>query len=230
MKAVGFDLGRTLVGSGGVPLSWKSHYKTALSDAIIKCGYNIDCNKLAIGDEILSKYNTRINYRETEASADIIFSEILNGWQLDVQQYIGILKESFFGYFQQQVKVYEDTVSTLKHLKGLGVKIGILTDVPYGMDKHYVLKDIKEFKEYVDVVLSSVDVGFRKPNNQGFINLSYNLGVNPKDMIYVGDEEKDIIGANNSGMYSVLINRTSEDIFYGQKKTIRSLGELLEIV
>lgn len=38
-------------------------------------------------------------------------------------------------------------------------------------------------------------------------------------MIYVGDEEKDIIGANSLGIYSILINRTNNTIEYGQKKT-----------
>jgi len=55
------------------------------------------------------------------------------------------------------------------------------------------------------------------------------LVVNSDEMIYVGDEEKDIIGANSLGIYSVLINRTNNDIKYGQKKAIKKLGELLDI-
>jgi putative hydrolase of the HAD superfamily len=125
--------------------------------------------------------------------------------------------------------LYEDTILTLQKLKEKDFKIGILTDVPYGMGKEYVLKDIAQFKEYVDVILTSVEVGYRKPNVQGYKELSSKLCVSESDMIFIGDESKDIIGANNAGMFSVLINRTNEVFNYGQKKTIKSLVELLEI-
>lgn len=229
MKAIGFDLGRTLVGDENIPLSWKSLYKEALIDALLKCNVNVDDNKIAIGEEVLLKYNTRTNYREIEVSSDVIFSEILVRWELNTEIYLATVKEAFFSYFQRNVKLYEDTTSTLKSLKERGIKIGILTDVPYGMDKNLVLIDIDKFKEYVDIVLTSVEVGYRKPNKQGFIQLSKELVVDSNEMIYVGDEEKDIIGANSLGIYSVLINRTNNDIKYGQKNTIKKLSELLDI-
>ena len=134
-----------------------------------------------------------------------------------------------FCYFKRNVKLYEDTTSTLKSLKERGIRIGILTDVPYGMDKNLVLDDIEKFREYVDIILTSVEVGYRKPNKHGFIQLSKELVVDLNELIYVGDEEKDIIGANSLGIYSVLINRTNNDLKYGQKKTIRNLSELVDI-
>lgn len=45
-------------------------------------------------------------------------------------------------------------------------------------------------------------------------------------IIYVGDEEKDILCANNAGACSVLINRANETLNYNQKHTIK----LLEII
>ena len=47
--------------------------------------------------------------------------------------------------------------------------------------------------------------------------------------MFIGDESKDIIGANNTGMVSVLINRANEEVNYGQKNTIKTLAELLDI-
>jgi putative hydrolase of the HAD superfamily len=229
MKAIGFDLGRTLVGDENIPLSWKSLYKEALIDSLLKCNSDIDHIKIGLGEEILLKYNTRTNYREYEVSSDIIFSEILSSWELSIEVYLETVKETFFKYFQRNVKLYEDSISTLKALKAEGIKIGILTDVPYGMDKKYVLKDIEEFEQYVDIILSSVEVGYRKPNKQGYIMLLKELGVNAEEMIYVGDEEKDIIGANNLGIYSVLIDRANSSKNYGQKKTIKKLSQLISM-
>lgn len=230
MKAVGFDLGRTLVGDENVPLSWKSLYKEALIDALHKCNSNVDDNKIVIGEEILLKYNTRTNYREIEVSSDVIFSEILVKWEMNTEANLAKVKKAFFSYFQRNIRLYEDTASTLKTLKERGIKVGILTDVPYGMDKKLVLADIEKFKEYVDIVLTSVEVGYRKPNKQGFIQLSKELAVDSNEMIYVGDEEKDIIGANGLGICSILINRTDNDIQYGQYRTIKKLSELLDIL
>lgn len=229
MKAIGFDLGRTLVGDENIPLSWKNLYKEALIDVLHRCNCTVDHNKITIGEEILLKYNTRTNYREIEVGSDIIFSEILTKWKLNPKTHLNIVKEAFFSYFQRNVKLYEDTISTLKTLKERGIKIGILTDVPYGMDKKLVLADIEKFKEYIDIVLTSVEVGYRKPNKQGFIQLSKKLVVDLNEMVYVGDEEKDIIGANSLGIYSVLINRTNNNLKYEQKKTIKELSELLDI-
>jgi len=72
-------------------------------------------------------------------------------------------------------------------------------------------------------------VGYRKPNAQGFKELSKKLGVSESEMMFIGDESKDIIGANNTGMLSVLINRENEEVNYGQKNTIKTLAELLDI-
>ncbi|MDP4147459.1 MAG: HAD family hydrolase [Bacillota bacterium] len=229
MKAIGFDLGKTLITYEGVPLNWESLYEKALEAVLVRCGLKIDKERIVVGKQILSKYNTRINYREYEVSANQIFEEILDAWDLN-NNYLSSSKAEFFSYFQQNSKLYEDTIATLQKLKELNIKIGILTDVPYGMDKNYVLKDIEQFKEYIDVVLTSVDVGYRKPHINGFTELSKCLGVSSSDMIFIGDEPKDIIGANKSEMFSVLINRTRDDINYGQRKTINSLTELLDIV
>lgn len=230
MKAIGFDLGRTLVGYQNIPLSWESLYEEALKDVLIKCDLKFDSNKIDIGKVILSKYNTRINYREIEVNSDLIFSEILDNWDVNKYKYLPISKAAFFKYFQQNAIIYEDTILTLQKLKEKNIKIGILTDVPYGMDKEYVMKDVHGFEKYINAVLTSVEIGYRKPNIHGFKDLAQNLNVSASEMIYVGDEPKDIIGANNAGMFSVLINRTSKVINYGQKETINTLLELLTMI
>ena len=85
--------------------------------------------------------------------------------------------------------------------------MGILTDVPYGMSKEFVNKDIEKISHLIDCVLTSVEIGFRKPNSAGYEALANKLGVNPEEMIYVGDEEKDIIGAHGTKMKAVYIDK-----------------------
>lgn len=95
MKAIGFDLGSTLIDYENIPLSWKKLYREALVTVLNKCNYNIEEDKIDIGEKILLKYNTRINYREIEVSSNIIFSEILEKWSLDKEIYLTISKETF---------------------------------------------------------------------------------------------------------------------------------------
>jgi putative hydrolase of the HAD superfamily len=204
-------------------------YKEALKDVLISCDCIPNNNMIGIGEEILSKYNTRMNYREVEVSSNQIFSEMLEVWNLNKDSYLNKIKKAFYSYFQRTSHLYDDTVITLENLKKQGVRIGILTDVPYGMDRDYVLNDIEAFKGYIDVLLTSVDVGFRKPNKQGYSDLLNNLDVAANEMVFVGDEQKDILGANSMGIYSVLINRTSTIKEYGQRKMISSLKELMAI-
>ena len=47
------------------------------------------------------------------------------------------------------------------------------------------------------------------------------------EMIFVGDEEKDMICARRAGAYAVLINREGTYKNYAQDKEIHSLDELL---
>ena len=56
------------------------------------------------------------------------------------------------------------------------------------------------------------------------------LQVQAGDCLFVGDEPVDVIGANKAGMVSVLINRSGEKRDYGQKYTVNSLTEILELV
>ena len=106
------------------------------------------------------------------------------------------------------------------------MKIGALTDVAYGMENRNFLWDIEAVRGYFDAVLTSVDVGYRKPNKAGFLELLRSLEVSPAEMVYVGDEEKDIAGANAAGIVSVLIDRDGKNPDFGQDFTVKSLTHI----
>jgi putative hydrolase of the HAD superfamily len=72
IKAVAFDFGNTLV-SSGLPLNWQEFYHTALLAELRDMGVSIDPDKIRIGERVLLKYNTRVNNREYEVSANTIF-------------------------------------------------------------------------------------------------------------------------------------------------------------
>jgi putative hydrolase of the HAD superfamily len=228
IKAVGFDIGHTLVKHKS-PLSWKIHYPDALRKVMHDCQIDEEPRKLDLAAAILSKYNTRENYREYEVSSSIIFKEIFDAWGQSHEK-LHIAKEAFYGFFQADVEYFEDTAATLESLSSKGILLGFLSDAAYGMDNEYLLKDIEEIRHYFDAGFTSVDVGFRKPHLQGFKMLSDAFGVPPAQILFVGDEEKDITGANNFGMVSALVNKSHDERKWGQHYTIKNLSEIVALI
>lgn len=228
IKAIGFDIGHTLI-SYRNPLNWRALYRPALEQAVRGCGVHLSEEMASTAVEILLRYNTRVNYREHEVSSATIFGEILNRWQLCLD--MDAVKTGFYSFFQADAAPYPDAADTLRALRRAGMKTGVLTDVAYGMDNKFSLQDIATLSGLIDVALTSVDVGYRKPHRAGFQKLMTALQVSPVEMMYVGDEQKDIVGANRLGITSVLVNRkeTIPDD-YGQTHTIQSLHEVLTLI
>jgi putative hydrolase of the HAD superfamily len=225
IKAVCFDLGDTLVYSEN-QLSWTNNYKNALEKGFSSINKKLSEDEYNNCIEILKKYNTRINPREYEISSEKIFNEIMELMELNIKEK-NIIEKHFFDYYMKNNKVFDDTEEVLEEIKNNNLKIGILTDVPYG-SINVVIDDINKIKnnKIIDVILSSVEVGYRKPNINGYLMLSKKLGIQTDEMIYIGNEEKDIIGANNTGITSILINRTNQDINYGEKYQFRNLKDM----
>jgi len=227
-KAVVFDIGQTLI-QYNKPLNWSSLYKPALEYMAEKCNFSISEEQMELIINILTKYNTRVNPREYEVSSDVIFDEIFDVLK-ESKDEISKAKEAFYLYFRRESYPFDEVKATLAKLKELGIKTATLSDVAYGMDNIYALEDISSIEEYIDYPLTSNDIGYRKPHIKGLEVIADKMGISLEEMIYVGDEAKDMVCANNAGAYSVLINRSKEVKEYNQKKEIASLSELIEIV
>jgi len=229
LKAIGFDLGETLIHYAGLPLNWQGLYGQALARVAEACGHPITEADIRVGEAILGRYNTRLHPRLQEVTAGHIFAEVLAAWGFPTVGGCDQVEDAFFGFFQQAYAAYPDTHPALQALQNQGIKVGVLTDAPYGMPRRFVERDLAPIAEHLDATLTSVEIGHRKPHPSGYLALAERLGVEPSDVAYVGNEEKDIVGANVAGMFSVLIDRTGSGADFGQKRTITSLRELAEL-
>jgi putative hydrolase of the HAD superfamily len=228
IEAVGFDLGETLLFYQDTPLSWESLYLSAL-EAVARA-LHLTPSKACVeaAHAVLRQYNTRIAPRTREIEAKFIFGQVLTLW--DVPASPAAITEaiaSFFGFFQQRICCYPDTVQTLRELHGR-VPVGILTDVAYGMPASYVERDLREAKiqDLIDVLLTSGEVGWRKPSPNGYVRLAELLGTQPNKLLFIGNEPKDIAGALAAGALAVFLDHNGSDDRYGQHFTIRCLAEL----
>jgi len=230
--AVGFDLGETLFTYADTPLSWVDHYRHALAGVARICGIELTEPRAATGCEWLARHNTRLHPRRDEISAETIFDEILLRWDVDPARHRTAALVAFFDYFQQRLIAYPETIDVLRHLQFRCVSLGALTDVPYGMPEKFVAQDLVRagIAELLDVVITSVEVGRRKPDPEGFRRLASRLQAAPEFLWYVGNEQKDITGANAAGAIAVLIDRENRRPDWGQRFTITSLNELPALI
>lgn len=230
--AIGFDLGETLLTYADTPLSWASLYRPALECVAEACQASPDEAAFSRAEKILAARNTRLHPRTKETSAEKIFAEILTAWAIPTTPQLPATLAEFFGFFQQRLVSYPESATTLAALRAAGYRLGVLTDVPYGMPRTFVERDLSNggLGSAVDVLLTSVEVGWRKPAIPGFHALATALGVAASELWYVGNEEKDIAGAITAGATAVLIDRENRHPRWGQAHTIHDLRELDAII
>ena len=231
LRAIGFDVGDTLLFYADTPLDWSSHYGAALATVARTCNVSPSPSEFSAACQTLSHYNTRVRPRTHEVAADEIFSLILSAWSLPAAEYLQVAVDSFFTFFQQQMSAFPETLGVLRTLSAAGLRLGALTDVPYGMPMKFVQRDIDraQVSVFMRTVITSSVVGVRKPEVAGYHALAASLGVDPDEMLYVGNEPKDVIGAQRAGVLSAFVDRTGVALDYGQSFTIQSLAALPDI-
>lgn len=231
ITAIGFDLGNTLTHHEGIPLSWQKLYKLALNHMVEICAISVNETQILEAENILAHYNTRLFPRIKEVTSKQIFNEILYAWNHSNSNLHKQAEEAFFNYFiDKSTIIFDDVIPLLQWIKIKRISMGILSDVAYGMPRDMAIRDLNTLDSYFDTILFSVDIGFRKPSPIGFIELAKSLGVNPGSMIYVGDEEKDIVGAKAAGMIAVHIDRDASCECFGEDFRVSSLADLSSIL
>jgi putative hydrolase of the HAD superfamily len=126
------------------------------------------------------------------------------------------------------MEAYPDTIPALTLLRERRVPVGILTDVPYGMPRSFVQRDVDQsgISNLFDALITSVEVGLRKPDPAGYLALAERLKIPPREMLYVGNEPKDVIGACHAGLTAVFLDRSGNGGNHGQHFTISTLAAL----
>jgi putative hydrolase of the HAD superfamily len=232
IRGVGFDLGETLIFYRDTPLNWASRYPEALRCVANSCNLAPTPKQFADAEQVLTRHNTRMAPRTHEVPAEEILSLVLHSWGRDAHANLSAAVDAFFSFFQQHMCAYPETVQVLASLRKQGIPMGILTDVPYGMPRAFVKRDLERagIAGFFDELLTSVEVGVRKPETAGYLALASLLGIAPHEMLYVGNEPKDVIGANLAGVIAVFLDRASSGGSHGQKFTIPTLSNIRDIV
>lgn len=232
VPAIGFDLGETLYHYGDTPLSWVERYRPALEAVADACGIDRDKADLTGAGETLAGYNTRLRERAEEVDATDIMTDVLAALGGGAGAKVERAVDAFFDFFRESLEAYPDAVETLAELKARGFTIGALTNVPYGMPRRTVLEDLERtgLAPHIDALVTSVDVGLRKPHPAPYEWLAAGLGVATREIVYVGNADSDVRGALAVGAIPVFVDRHLSGADHGQAATVTSLSELLDLV
>lgn len=124
-------------------------------------------------------------------------------------------------------KAYDDVAPALARLRDRGLKVGLISNWDRRLGG---LFEGLGLMHLVDTVVSSADVGLRKPDPRIFELALERLDVAPAQSVHVGDHYyADMVGAGSVGMVPVLIDRHGGDRQV-RVAFIRTLEELDEVL
>nr|HPR34659.1 HAD family hydrolase [Anaerolineaceae bacterium] len=95
---------------------------------------------------------------------------------------------------------------TIRELKEKGYILGIITDTAMTLSIKLNWFDQYGFGRVWDTVISSKEVGARKPDPEMYLRALNQVGVKPCDAVFVGHKKAEIDGAREIGMKTIALN------------------------
>ncbi|MBI4042122.1 MAG: HAD-IA family hydrolase [Deltaproteobacteria bacterium] len=187
IKGILFDLDMTLVDF----MTMKKMATAEAATAMIGAGLRMDLDRLR--DELFDFY------MDYGIEGDYPFTEFL---KLHGQMDDSILAAGMSAYHRVKsafLEPYPRVIPTFIHLIKQGIKLGIVTDAP-NLKAHQRLYAMK-LTFFFDAIVTEAG----KPAPDGFLKAVQILGLQPGEVLMVGDwPEKDIAGARSAGLKSCL--------------------------
>ena len=209
IKAVLFDLGETLLDFGRIKPTQLFRQGARLSyDYLKSCGQSVGnfeyycwSNLIALR---LRHFISNITKNDINSSALLRRIGTKNGIKFDAGQwrhFAWLWYEPLSKLATTEPKIKDTLIS----LKGLGLKLGILSNT--FVNAHSLEKHLKQLGllDFFSVRMYSYQFDFRKPDTRIFKIAAERIGEQAENIMYVGDRiDKDIIPALKIGMHAVL--------------------------
>ena len=135
------------------------------------------------------------------------------------------------------LRLFDDAISTLSALRSVTTpsgarerrRLGIVTNGPPDVQREKVT--LLGLTDLVDFVLISGEVGIEKPDPRIYAEALRLGGASVDDAVFIGDAPQfDILGAHNSGMRSIWVNRSGEQWAYGEHRPTCEVKDLTSVV
>ena len=123
-----------------------------------------------------------------------------------------------------QMERYDDVLPAMDLLKQLGLVLGLISNMNAPA---WELADNMGLSSYLDLAVTSGEVGSEKPHSPIFHEALRRANVEPGDAVHVGDQlTSDVEGASNVGINPVLLDRDGNHVGFTEFPRIETLMEL----
>ena len=212
IKALFFDLGGTLLhGRGlGVPLDLGYKGAKAAYDRLKALGIRLPMYPIYLAKvtaAFMAMGGATSGLKELDLRRELgRFYEGL-GAQLSDQQ-LDEAVTACHAPFAAEMRLDPKAAGALKAISARGIRMGVITNSVWPESYIALYLEKLNARRFFEVIVSSANVGFRKPSPAIFEVALKRLGVAPAVCAYVGDRRKeDVVGAQQAGMRSVLLRR-----------------------
>ncbi|OGN96078.1 MAG: hypothetical protein A2Y89_04610 [Chloroflexi bacterium RBG_13_51_18] len=227
IKAVFFDLYQTLV-------RYQPSQEELEAEALKNLGIDITAAALHLpiltaNEYIYQQIARRPLSRRSREEVMALYME----YQRIVLKEAGITAEekvvlNLLGMMQQakmDLVLFDDVLKALDDLKKRGLKLGLISNIERDMSA--TLEKLG-LSTRLDIVVTSQDAGFTKPQPEIFLHALKQANVKPNEAVYVGDQyQVDVIGASAAGIKGVLLDR---DGYYQEKLDCPKIKDLKELI
>lgn len=139
--------------------------------------------------------------------------------------------ESYDGLYDYYAKAESRTLSPhfltfINRLRECGKTLGVMSN--FDSRVHNVVEELGVTSQ-VDFIYSSCDIGYRKPGVKFFSTIAEKYNFNPKDIVYIGNnQEEDFYAAREAGWNSILYD--TQDKYEQESDKVRCFSELISIL
>ena len=127
---------------------------------------------------------------------------------------------------KMKLALFDDVIPALTDLKGRGLILGLISNID--RDMAATLEEVG-LQSLIQVVVTSLDVGFSKPHPEIFKAALSQAGVPASEAVFVGDHYRvDVVGANQAGIKGVLLDRNGYYTEITDCPCIQSLSQVVE--
>ncbi len=183
-----------------------------------------------IEEKLLKKYGIELDSDEiTEKYAGLpdkeFFEKIFKDYKIsvDVEKVINEKWNEMMDIAKNNISPIQGAIELINQLKENGFKLAVASSSPHSFIE-LVLSELK-LKEKFDVIVSTEDVKFGKPNPEIFLLAAKKLRKDPSECVVIEDGINGIIAAKRGGMKCIFLTRKNKDQQFADL-AISSLKEL----
>ncbi|MFO8020257.1 MAG: HAD-IA family hydrolase [Promethearchaeia archaeon] len=179
-----------------------------LDGTIIKLAVDWQSLKKLLSDRYSERYNNARRFTSISTCLNHIVSE---DDESELLKFFNIIRK----YESQNIEeseIVEETVYFIKHKETFGVRRDA-TFAVFSLNTRATIKkslELARISEKFDYLVGREDVRRWKPDPAGLVKIINHFGVEKKDVLYIGDMQKDLIAAKNAQVDGILVGELKE--------------------